>query len=224
MLTRVPYLVLVTGLSMALPCALLAAPTAAPEPAADANAATPPPAVTAASGSPAPAAESGSSVGIASGSPVADATGLPVVAADKLIPILPEPPAGWKSETPEGDSSETDGVKLTTAERTYFVDSEADDAPSADITIIDTGGSKSFYEDTTETWKTTEQTPDGYDKPIEIDGIRAYEHYDKESKGSSLSLFVANRYFVQIDLTNLDPKELQTWFKRIDVAKLAAVK
>jgi hypothetical protein len=35
---------------------------------------------------------------------------------------------------------------------------------------------------------------------------------------------IANRYFVQIEVQNLDPKELQEWIKRVDLKKLAAIK
>jgi hypothetical protein len=35
---------------------------------------------------------------------------------------------------------------------------------------------------------------------------------------------VANRYFVQIELQNQDPKELREWIKRVDLKKLAAIK
>jgi len=35
---------------------------------------------------------------------------------------------------------------------------------------------------------------------------------------------IADRYFVQIELQNQEPNELQEWIKRIDVKKLAAIK
>jgi len=35
---------------------------------------------------------------------------------------------------------------------------------------------------------------------------------------------IANRYFVQIELQEQDPKELQEWVKRVDLKKLAAIK
>jgi len=35
---------------------------------------------------------------------------------------------------------------------------------------------------------------------------------------------IANRYFVQIELQEQDPKELQGWVKRVDLKKLAAIK
>jgi hypothetical protein len=35
---------------------------------------------------------------------------------------------------------------------------------------------------------------------------------------------IADRYFVQIELQNQDPGELQEWIKRIDLKKLAVIK
>jgi hypothetical protein len=35
---------------------------------------------------------------------------------------------------------------------------------------------------------------------------------------------VANRYFLQIELQNQDPTELQEWIKRVDLKKLAEIK
>jgi hypothetical protein len=35
---------------------------------------------------------------------------------------------------------------------------------------------------------------------------------------------VANRYFVQIELQDQDPGQLQEWIKRIDLKKLASIK
>jgi len=41
---------------------------------------------------------------------------------------------------------------------------------------------------------------------------------------STLWVMVANRYFLQIELQNQDPKELQEWVKRVDLKKLAEIK
>jgi hypothetical protein len=35
---------------------------------------------------------------------------------------------------------------------------------------------------------------------------------------------IADRYFLQVELQNQDPGELQEWIKRIDLKKLAAIK
>jgi hypothetical protein len=35
---------------------------------------------------------------------------------------------------------------------------------------------------------------------------------------------IANRYFVQVELQNQDPAQLQEWVKRVDLKKLADIK
>jgi hypothetical protein len=35
---------------------------------------------------------------------------------------------------------------------------------------------------------------------------------------------IANRYFVQVELQNQDPGQLQEWVKRVDLKKLAEIK
>jgi hypothetical protein len=50
------------------------------------------------------------------------------------------------------------------------------------------------------------------------------EAFEKEGKHATLWVMIANRYFVQIELQEQDPKELQEWVKRVDLKKLAAIK
>ena len=59
---------------------------------------------------------------------------------------------------------------------------------------------------------------------VKIDGNPGFEAFEKESKHSTLWVMIANRYFVQIELQDQDPKELQGWVKRVDLKKLAAIK
>ena len=47
---------------------------------------------------------------------------------------------------------------------------------------------------------------------------------DQKPKHSTLWVMIAKRYFVQIELQGLDPKELQEWIKRVDLKKLAEIK
>ena len=41
---------------------------------------------------------------------------------------------------------------------------------------------------------------------------------------ATLWLLVAKRYFLQIETTGQDPKDLQEWLKRVDIKKLAELK
>jgi hypothetical protein len=142
---------------------------------------------------------------------------------EKLLPFLPEAPSGWNAEAPQGNTSDAEEINLSTVQRIYEKGAE-DDSPVASVTIIDPGNNQEFVKATTEVWKVASETEDGYDRPVNLDGKPGFEHYSKLAKTSSLSVFVGNRYFVQIDLTNVDPKELKTWFALIDANKLAALK
>ncbi len=140
-----------------------------------------------------------------------------------LLPLLPEPPAGWKAEKAEGSTDDLGETKITTVHRDYDK-GDSKDAPTTSISILDSVANPDYVELTTAGWKLTESTPDGYTKPVEIGGNPGFETFETDGKHGALWLLVAKRYFLQIETTGQDPKELQEWLKRIDLAKLAAIK
>jgi hypothetical protein len=146
-----------------------------------------------------------------------------VVDPAKLIPILPEAPTGWTAEKAEGSSDDVGGFKITNVHRDYRK-GEAAEAPTAAISILDSVANPDYVEATTGAWNQATETAEGYGKPVTIDGNPGREDYDKERKQASLWVMVAKRYFVQIELQNQDPKELQEWIKRVDLKKLAEIK
>jgi hypothetical protein len=146
-----------------------------------------------------------------------------VVDPAKLIPILPEAPTGWTAEKAEGSSDDVGGFKITNVHRDYRK-GEAAEAPTAAISILDSVANPDYVEATTGAWNQASETAEGYSKPVTIDGNPGREDYDKERKQASLWVMVAKRYFVQIELQNQDPKELQEWIKRVDLKKLAEIK
>jgi hypothetical protein len=146
-----------------------------------------------------------------------------VVDPAKLIPILPEAPTGWTAEKAEGSSDDVGGFKITNVHRDYRK-GEAAEAPTAAISILDSVANPDYVEATTGAWNQATGTAEGYGKPVTIDGNPGREDYDKERKQASLWVMVAKRYFVQIELQNQDPKELQEWIKRVDLKKLAEIK
>jgi hypothetical protein len=141
----------------------------------------------------------------------------------KLIPILPDAPAGWIAENPEGSSDDVGGFKITNVHRDYRK-GEGADAQTAAISILDSVANPDYVEATSGAWKQSSETPEGYGKPVTIDGNPGREDYDKEQKHAMLWVMVAKRYFVTIELQKQDPKELQEWIKRIDLKKLAEIK
>jgi hypothetical protein len=141
----------------------------------------------------------------------------------KLLPILPDAPPGWTADKPDGSTEDVGGFKITNVHRDYRK-GEGNNVPSAAISILDSVANPDYVSATTAAWNNNSETSEGYSKSVTIDGNPGFETYEKDSKHAALWVMVANRYFLQIELQNEDPKELQEWVKRIDLKKLATIK
>jgi hypothetical protein len=141
----------------------------------------------------------------------------------KLLPILPDPPQGWAADKAEGSTEDVGGFRITNVHRDYHK-GEGDKVPTAAISILDSAANPDYVNATTAAWNSNNESSEGYGKSVTIDGNPGFEAFEKESKHSTLWVMIANRYFVQIELQEQDPKELQGWVKRVDLKKLAAIK
>ena len=141
----------------------------------------------------------------------------------KVLPILPEPPSGWTADKPEGSTEDVGGFKITNVHRDYRK-GEGEKAPSAAISILDSVSNPDYVSATTEAWKSNSDTSEGYAKSVTIDGNPGFETFEKDTKHATLWVMIANRYFVQVELQNEEPAELQQWIKRVDLKKLAEIK
>ena len=141
----------------------------------------------------------------------------------KLLPILPDAPQGWTADKPEGSTEDVGGFRLTNVHRDYRK-GEGDNVPTAAISILDSVANPDYVSATTAAWNNTSETSEGYSKSVTINGNPGFEAFEKETKHATLWIMIANRYFLQIELQNQDPKELQGWVKRVDLQKLAALK
>jgi hypothetical protein len=146
-----------------------------------------------------------------------------VVDYQKLLSILPDAPPGWTADKPEGSTEDAGGFRITNVHRDYHKD-EGTKAPSAAISILDSAANPDYVSATTAAWNNTSETTEGYGKSVTIDSNPGFEAFEKETKHATLWVMIANRYFLQIELQNQDPKELQEWIKRVDLKKLAAIK
>ena len=157
-----------------------------------------------------------------------DAQNEPILVPDavdyqKLLPILPDAPQGWTADKPEGSTEDVGGFRITNVHRDYRK-GEGNNAPTAAISILDSVANPDYVAATTAAWNNNSETSEGYSKSVTIDGDPGFEAFEKETKHATLWVMVANRYFLQIELQNQEPKELQEWVKRIDLKKLAAIK
>ena len=157
------------------------------------------------------------------GTTASQAPGGSVVDYKQLIPILPEPPQGWKADEAEGSSDDLGEAQISSVHRDYTKD-ELGDAPTTSISILDSVASPEYVDATTAGWKLNETTAEGYTKSVSIDGNPGFETYENADKHGTLWVLVAKRYFLQIETMGQDPNGLQDWLKRIDLKKLAGTK
>jgi hypothetical protein len=146
-----------------------------------------------------------------------------VVSAPRLIVLLPDPPPGWKSDKPDGSTSESGGFPITTVSGVY-VQGDADNAPTTDINIIDSANNQQFQAATKAIWNATSNTPQGYDKTLIVAGHPGFEHYTYADQTGVLWVIIGRRYFVQIETTRQKPADLEAWLPRIDLKQLAALR
>jgi hypothetical protein len=146
-----------------------------------------------------------------------------VVDFKKLIPLMPEAPAGWTADAAEGSTDDAGGNKITSVHRDYKK-GEAETAPTTSISILDAAGNPDYVAATTAAWSMSTSTPEGYTKTLTIEGMPGFETFENEGKHGTLWLMVAKRYVLAIETQNQESKDLQDWLKRIDVKKLAEVK
>src|SRR5262249_22758434 len=141
----------------------------------------------------------------------------------KLLPILPEPLSGWTADKPEGSTEDVGGFKITNVHRDYRK-GEGEKAPSAAISVLDSVANPDYVSATTEAWKSNTTTSEGNAKAVIVEGTPEFEPLKKNPRHATLWVMIANRYFVQVELQNEEPGQLQEWIKRIDLKKLAAIK
>ncbi len=146
-----------------------------------------------------------------------------VVDYTKLLPLLPEAPAGWTADKPNGSTTDVGGFKLTNVHRDYRK-GVGDSVPTTAISILDSAANPDYVEATTAAWKFTTTSTEGYSKSVNLDGHDGFETFETEGKHGTLWLMVAKRYFVQIETQGQDPAALQEWAKRVDIKKLVTIK
>src|SRR5213082_3004375 len=146
-----------------------------------------------------------------------------VVDYSKLIPLLPNAPAGWTADKPEGSTTDVGGFKLTNVHRDYRK-GEGDKVPTTAISILDSAANPDYVEATTAAWNFTKTSTEGYSKSVNVEGNPGFETFENEGKHGTLWLMIAKRYFLQIETKGQEPAALQEWARRVDMKKLAEVK
>ncbi|MDR6803271.1 hypothetical protein J2Y45_000541 [Dyadobacter sp. BE34] len=141
----------------------------------------------------------------------------------KLKDLLPETLAGMSRTEATGEKTGAMGFTVSTAEAKYKGSSDE----SLDVEIVDTGGIAGVSTMALAAWSIAEidkETTTGYEKTTTIEGYKAFEKYNNESKSGEINVLVADRYVVNVEGNNLSVDQLKDALKAIDLSKLNDMK
>ncbi|HUB09842.1 MAG TPA: hypothetical protein VMB50_22760 [Myxococcales bacterium] len=140
-----------------------------------------------------------------------------IVSFKKLTPLLPEAPAGWTAEVPEGRTLDNPQLKLTEASRVYK-------KGNATMTLKISDGMSSALAGMAMLAGMTEESSTGYRKPYNVAGGLGTEQWTNAGKSSEIMLITKNRLLITVEGSNLDSAQVgKDLIAKLDPAKVDAV-
>lgn len=140
----------------------------------------------------------------------------------ELKALLPEKAASLPRTEATGEKSGAMGFTVSTAKGKYN-----EGESTVDIEIIDTGGIAGVATMAMAAWTMADidkETTTGYEKTTKIDGYKAFEKYDNQSKHGEVNLLVGDRYIVNINASNVTSEQMKSVAEDIDLEKLKGLK
>ena len=144
----------------------------------------------------------------------------------KLKEALPAELIQVKRTEATGEKNAMGEFKISHVRGTYVKDANADDSPRIEVTITDYGATKGMA-DALAAWTKMEidrESDGGYEKTTKVGEHPAFETYQNEGKSGQLQVFVAGRFIVQIQTTNVPADQLKTIGEEMKLEKLAELK
>ena len=135
----------------------------------------------------------------------------------KLKDLLPNKVDGMPRTDESGETAGAMGFTFSQAEGTY---EEGD--RRVNMKIVDTGGFSGLVS-MSAAWATVtidKEDREGYERTTEIDGYKAFEKYNKNSKNGEISVLVGKRYIVTLDGRGIDMDDLKDALGDVNLKKL----
>ncbi|MGH7180018.1 MAG: hypothetical protein ACREJC_21755 [Tepidisphaeraceae bacterium] len=150
----------------------------------------------------------------------------PAVDFRKLKEICPEQLNGMKRTSHEGQRTKMGEFAISTAQAAYESDSDKDNAPRISLEILDYGATPGMAQGMA-AWAQLDidrESDTGYEKSTRVKGQPALETYDTGAKSGRVQVFVAGRFIVTLELSNLPPEQTQKVAEELPLEKLAGMK
>lgn len=143
----------------------------------------------------------------------------------KLKELMPEQLVDLKRTDVTGQKLNMGDVKLSQAHASYEGGSE-EEPSSVNVDVTDYGAQPDMVEGMAY-WKEMEmdqESDEGYQRTVKIGQWPALESYQNEGKSGSLHVFVADRFLVLIDISNLPAEQTLKIAEQLQLDKLAELK
>jgi hypothetical protein len=145
------------------------------------------------------------------------------VSVAKLKELLPADLPGMKRTSASGERTQTMGMDVSNAEGQY----EATDGQGARVMIkfTDVGNMAVQMRLSMASWAMTaysRETDTGYEKTTTFNGYKAFEKYNAQDKEGTVSVWVADRFIVEIEGNDVTMDTLKEMLGKVDLKKLAA--
>lgn len=145
--------------------------------------------------------------------------GPPVVSFKLLLPFLPSALPGWNAEKPEGNTMRMGPMEITTVSAKF---TKGDSTTS--VEIIDYSLQRELMKGLMMGWQFSNESNEGYQKGVTIDGFRGYETFSEADKETNLFIIAGERYWVHIEVRGERPDAARAWLGKMDLKGLAEVK
>jgi hypothetical protein len=142
------------------------------------------------------------------------------VSGDTLKALLPETLAGMKRTQASSEKNQMMGFDMSKAEGGY----EGQDGASINLTIADMGNMSGPMKMGMVGWTMAQysrETDDGYEKTATYGGYKGMEKYDKTDKSGEIKVFVADRFVVELEGSNITIDTLKQALDQVDLKKVA---
>ena len=136
-----------------------------------------------------------------------------------LKELLPADAAGLARTEATGEKNGAMGFSISQAQGKY----EKDDA-RIEVEIMDTGGVGGMAMMGMAAWAMADvdkETKSGYEKTTRINGMKAYEKYDNDSKDGEVNVIVGDRFVVNVKGRNVTMDQIKGTLDDMNLNKLA---
>ena len=136
-----------------------------------------------------------------------------------LKELRPNEAAGLERTEATGEKNGAMGFSISQAQGKY----EKDDA-RIEVEIMDTGGVGGMAMMGMAAWSMAEvdkETKSGYEKTTRVNGMKAFEKYDNDTKDGEVNVIVADRFVVNVKGRNVTMDQIKDTLDDLELDQLA---